>query len=525
MYKVMIVDDETWIRKGLKAQIEWERLLLVPDSEASDGLEALQIAQDRMPDILITDVRMPEMSGLMLAESMLAGNPGLKVLIVSGYSDFEYAKAALQLEAVSYILKPIDPVELNEMLGKAVDKLNAEAVEKRLAQHLTGSLEKHTADLCHGTAGSATAASFLDALQLRGMHGKCIASVLFHYDDAQYDASTMSALLEQTLLSLPSGSKQCFIWERGYSRLAAAVLANDRWRLHDFVRNTLMGLQRSNISGVWATVGNPAALNEPLGFRRSYQEALAMSERYGLQRKETLITYTQEEEEPIQHSYPFQLQRKLHEAILRLDKSGSAATVREIEDYYRLTEGATLKHARRFLLSVVSDTVRNLLAEQTAFHGGLIDRGFDFCLNIDTYEDLGRMMGWLSRYLEEVAAAMASANQRDVHRSVLAAADYIREHYAEELSLNSVSTRYFVTSNYFSTVFKEVIGENFLEFLTRIRMEEAKALLTASELKIGQIGEKVGYADSRYFSKLFKKHTGRMPTEFRQLRPDDGDGR
>jgi two-component system response regulator YesN len=161
------------------------------------------------------------------------------------------------------------------------------------------------------------------------------------------------------------------------------------------------------------------------------------------------------------------------------------------------------------------DTVKNMLT-QPSFHEGVVEKGFDFCLHIDQYDDPQQMTDWLRGYLREIVAAHNNASQRDVHRNILAAADYIREHYAEEISLNSVSTRYFITSTYFSSIFKEIVGENFLEFLTRVRMEKAKELLEHTAVKVGQIGEKVGYADSRYFSKLFKKHTGLMPTEYRQ---------
>jgi two-component system response regulator YesN len=153
MFKVMIADDESWIRKGLRAMIEWDDLGLVFDSEATDGLEALQLSESRFPDILITDVRMPGIDGLQLAERMLKLIPRLKVLIISGYSEFEYVKRAIQIDAISYILKPINPAELNETLKKAVEKLKSEMQEQTINTHLPGILEKLVADLCRGGGG------------------------------------------------------------------------------------------------------------------------------------------------------------------------------------------------------------------------------------------------------------------------------------------------------------------------------------------------------------------------------------
>ena len=134
------------------------------------------------------------------------------------------------------------------------------------------------------------------------------------------------------------------------------------------------------------------------------------------------------------------------------------------------------------------------------------------------------MREWLQEFLHQVGDFMVSSTQGDVHRNILLAAEYIREHFAEAISLNSVSTRFHITSSYFSSMFKEIIGENFVDFLTRLRMDKAKAYLTDSDIKVGQISLRVGYSDSRYFSKLFKKHTGLMPTEYRRAHSDPSTG-
>ncbi|GBG08396.1 DNA-binding response regulator [Paenibacillus agaridevorans] len=517
MFKVMVVDNESWIRKGIKAFIDWERLGLIAELEAADGLEALQLAEESRPDILITDVRMPEMDGIELATKMLAMYPNLKVLIVSGYSDFEYVKAAIELEAVSYILKPIRKQELNEMLERAIEKLNAESVEQRMAGHLPKLLEKHAADLCRGTGMQETPVAFLDALQLSHMEGKCLACVIFVGDESPYEAETMSILLEQAAMSLPTGRRRFILWDRRGSRLSAVVLAEDRVRLHSFVKNVLMALGKENIVGVWAVSGDPVDRNEPAGLSDSYQEALAMSENYAINRSSSFIPYSLAEEEGASYKYPLHLQKRLSELVARNDRKGYVAIVSDISDFFRQTEGATLKHARSFFLSIVSDTVRTILSGPS-FNETIVDKGFRFCLDIDSYEDLRRMEAWLLQFLQVLGDFMDQSGKRDIDRSIMMAANYIREHYSDNISLHSVSTRYHITSNYFSTMFKEVIGENFAQFLTRVRMEKAKGLLAESDIKVMQIGEMVGYTDSRYFSKLFKKHCGLMPTEFRQSR-------
>ncbi|MBW7454674.1 AraC family transcriptional regulator [Paenibacillus sepulcri] len=251
---------------------------------------------------------------------------------------------------------------------------------------------------------------------------------------------------------------------------------------------------------------------------RSYQEALSVSERHAFSKPEDIIPYSREEEEQLSYKYPLHLQKKLNEALIRDDTDAYEGIIADIEGYYLHTEGASLKHARSFFLSVVSDAVK-LMLTKPSFDENIVKAGFDFCLGIDSYDDLPGMTGWLRGFLGKISDFMAGSSQGDVHRSVLLAAEYIREHFAEEISLNSVSTQFHVTSSYFSSMFKEIIGENFIEYLTGARMEKAKEYLTDSGMKIAEVGERVGYADSRYFSRLFRKHTGQMPSEYRQSPP------
>ncbi|WP_276354344.1 response regulator transcription factor [Cohnella caldifontis] len=520
MLKVMIADDESWIRKGLKAMIEWDRLGLACDAEAVDGWEALELAETRMPDILITDVRMPGIDGLQLAARMLERSPRLKVLMISGYSEFEYVKSAIQLDAVSYILKPINPAELNGALGKAVDRLRSEKKEELLAGQLPGYLEKLAGDLCLGRAGASGAQAFRDTLQLQNMAAEYLACAIFHYDDSQYDAETMAHLLERAEASWTPEGKRLILWERGSRRIAAVVLCDGRRETAGDLSRLLLALKRMNVGGVRVSVGDAVRIGECDKLSRSCREAWETAERHPFQSEIEVMSYSPAEEEPPGTPYPLHLQKKLADLMALGDLPGMEAAAQEIGAYYRGVEGATMKHVRSFYLGIVTEIVKTLLAKPS-FHEDLVQKGFDFCLRLDRYEDLRRLTDWLLGYLREIHAVRETAGQRDVQRNILAAADYIREHYAEEISLNSVSTRFFITSTYFSSMFKEVIGENFLEFLTRIRMEHAKELLEHSALKVGQIGERVGYADSRYFSKLFKKQTGLMPTEYRQSRSGD----
>jgi|GEM_PF-2370237 len=513
MYKVMIADDESWIRRGLKAMIDWERLGLVLDSEAADGLEALQIAERRMPDLLVTDVRMPGIDGLGLAERMLGMSPRLKVLIVSGYDEFEYARKALQLEAVSYILKPINPSELNETLERAVRRLKAERLAGDAERVLPGYLERLAAEVCAGVRASD--GDFAEAVRMQRLEASWAAVLLLHYDDAQFDSATLAAQVEQIAASSIAGERPVVLWARKRSRLGVLVLGGDGDAVRANVTRLWWALRRNNIADVWAAVGDAVPLSDPEAVRCSFREAGSVSERHSFSRNDELILYSSLEKEPGEFRYPLPLQKQLSDALTRRDFDTCERLIGEIDGYFRGTEGATLKHARSFYLTIVSDTAKLLLA-QPSFNEELVREGFDFCLEADNRDSLPRMTDWLIRYFRAIGAFLSQASASDVKRSIALAADYIREHYGDDISLNSVSARFHITSSYFSSVFKEMIGENFVEFLTRIRLEKAREHLERSELKVGEIAGLVGYADSRYFSKLFKKRFGTMPTEYRQ---------
>ncbi|MBB6734347.1 response regulator [Cohnella zeiphila] len=516
MFKVMIADDESWIRKGLRAMIDWDRLGLAWDGEATDGLEALQMAESRKPDILITDIRMPGLDGLQLAETLTGGSPHLKVLIVSGYGEFEYARKALQLDAVSYILKPIDPEELNRTLERAVGKLETERKERLMTTRLPDLLEKQAADLCRGEkVRPELAEAFLETLRLQGADARCLACLLLHYDDERYDSAGMAALVAEAASSLPSSRRRLIVWERGQRRIGAVVLADDDTGLRTFARSLLWTLRKNNVCGVWATMGEAFAAADAGRLGVSCRQALELAERNALHRSEEFMAYGPETEEKPPFQYPLHLQRRWNESLRLNDVAGSEAVLADIVAYYATAEGASLTHARSFFLSIASDAAKHVL-DQSAEDRRLAEAGFAFCRNIDTFDDLERMAGRLRQFVRDAADQSAGEARTDVRKNILAAAEYIRENYAEDIGLNSVSARFYVTPSYFSSTFKEVIGENFVDFLTRVRIGKAKEYLRGSAVKVGEIGKLVGYSDSRYFSKLFKKHVGKMPTEYRE---------
>ena len=422
MYKLLIADDERSTREGLRSFFEREpngfQLVGVVDG----GLPALAMAQEHQPDLLLTDIRMPDIDGLSLARrcAELANPPHL--LIMSSYVETQYIKSALKLRAMNYLIKPIDLTELRETLQKIRQQLDMEAAERERKEKMRVGLnhsrswlrghflEELLEGVCTNTGEIAQQLDFLD-MELPEIARYGVLSVridsqspCFTRDTAENRKKMYSLrkLLEDILSSYAEG----YVFERGARELV--VLAMERCEVSDepdsFSRS-LETICQESLSALTMTQANAAiGIGKPVLSR--YQLPLS----YALAREDTQA---------------------------------------------RLIGGSNvLVHSRP-----------GSPADQT---------------------------------VEKICAI-------------------IQEHYRENLTIQSIAERIYLSPNYICMVFKHATGQTINQYTTQVRMEQAKKLLAQQELRIADIGAAVGYAEPGYFNKLFKKYAALTPKEYRQM--------
>ena len=511
MINVIIADDEAWIRKGIKKMIDWTKLGLVLVGEASNGQEAFDLAIKLAPHILITDVRMPEMDGLSLSEKLLKHLPYIKIVIVSGYEDFTYAKRAINFDAISYILKPIDKLELNHVLGKAISRIYDDIESNKLRNSIPTIAEKLLTDsIIYGRREDAE--KLAEWLGIEKDMGRKYWISLLQYDKSKYEGFVVKNVIEKAVSDICGKDFRLitFLIEEGKLGLIIISLS-DQNDIGFILRRLSLAIKKDNILDFYIGVGD--AVDELGDITRSYSQAVDIIKKRRINNEVEILLYNRKIEYN-ESIYPLQLQKMLSTNIVLNQKDKIDETISNIEKFFTNTPELTVNDSKVFFLAVVTDIVKILLKKEN-FRKDIIQEGFDYCCKINEQISFSSMKGWLSNYCKKSIDYLNLSRESNMTQIIQDVIEFIKEHFNENINLNMISTKHHVNSSYFSNMFKEKTGENYMDYLTRVRIEKAKEYLTDSKVKVGLVSQMVGFEDGRYFSKLFKRYTGKTPTEFR----------
>lgn len=523
LYKVLLVDDEEEVCQAMIKKMDWEQLGFVISGYAQNGSEALDIAEELMPDVVMTDIKMPYMDGLTLCRKLKERYGNIKVIIFSGFDEFEYAREAIKYEAEEYILKPINSGELKEVFLRIRNIIDKELDEKKnidkLKEYYNKSLpimqEHFYVGLLEGSIAKEQIKNYLASYQI----GDWKADSRFLVAVISFEESRLDR--ELTLLSLKKlidSELEKEITYRSIHYLDKIVLvvileensslSNYRSALERIVQMSRRILDLNIIIGVGSLCDSPSQISH------SYAGA-----------KEALdykVIYTDSPIIDITETTPdaeegFYFPEKELEQIIREIKVG------EKED---------LQRAIHFLMKELKDSrisIRHLRAIVMTFITGLYKVGMNYGISMeevfgvkDIYEKVlnFQSLDILCQWMMEVGLTLRGNIRKERVDSAKLLTDkaigYINDHYGEEdLSIDSICAYLNVSSAYFSTIFKKETEKTFVNYLTHLRMEHATRLLNTTEDKTYVIAEKVGYSDPNYFSYVFKKRYGISPSKYR----------
>ncbi|KAA9004096.1 response regulator [Paenibacillus spiritus] len=517
-YKALLVDDEPIILRSLRAAIPWEELRIGIVGEARNGEAALKLIEETAPDIVISDIRMPGIDGLSLMRDVLSANDRLLFIFISGYGEFEYAREALRMGAFDYLLKPIDHDELEVMLERAVEKLDtrrendqllhsaralSELARERLFAGLIEGRDGPLQQLKWLERGELEDSYFLIAVQLDGYAGLGSA---WTDEEKRLWLFAIRNILEE--------------WSTGWRGLALFPYHGGEWVL--LFPGANPGTREEVAADLIETIRRYAKLSCSAGISREHAGLGQLSTAYAEASKALVRrfydgpgrVYAPVEERGAAGSaaYPMDAERELAESVRQLD----AARLRNGLNRFRealSAASATREQAERHLTELLVVLYRGL-EEWTGSSPGSPD------VLLDRLRRLGTLDEMMAEAAAELTAAIASAVHtvpKDDPRSI---ADkvrrFIESSYSKEIGVEEAAEVAGLSVSHFCTLFKNTTGYTFLEYLTHCRIEKAKYLLTSSEVKVYRIAPLVGYQDPRYFAQVFKKATGKTPTEYRE---------
>lgn len=518
MYKVLLADDESLDLEGMKTFIPWEELGLEVVDAVMNGFAACKVLESKDIDILVTDVNMPNMSGIELARKALEKSKDTRVIFVSGYQDFNYVKQALTLNACDYVLKPIDDSELISSLVKVCGQLDRE--KERLYTELA---YKQMVPMMKNELMLRLLEGFyhpgeLDLLiQQYGLDeiGWPIRIIVLEIDDLPGKAPNESTIRQE------AGSEWAdqIVVACGYRGAKHMCKLNNR-RIALFLEPTAMNgisdwideLKNCISFSITGGIGEPADTLAQMS--RSYKQALEALDLKMFNGKGKVIEFQDLDRSEIENTKSLNIQ--LDALFTAMSNYDLVLIYDELDALFQLAVRMKSKvSAQNFALYIVMrlyDYLRTL--NEDLFQ--LLDLDLKSLGIVHQFETIADLHAWLRRRIFELSELMYRKGQQKNRKLVNEMIEYVQERLQENVSLRDVAEYFSFSPNYLGSLFKEEMGKNFSEFVIMLRMHKACELLSHTKLKIYEIADQVGYRYLPYFSRQFRETFGITPLEYRR---------
>lgn len=535
MVKVFLVEDEIVMREGIKNNIKWEQEGLEFVGEASDGELAYPLIQKTRPDILITDIKMPFMDGLELSRLVKHEMPDVKIIILSGYDEFEYAKEAISIGITDYLVKPIAGAKLLEAVKKVSRIVQEEQQQKQFLQKFEKERLENTQlarqKLFQSMASGKQSVSELlkegreVGLDLVANRYNIVLLQIFADGEVGGYSEEQNAAAQQ-IESMTDSMPEVLMMELGLEGWAFIIKEiREEEKLEKTLDEFLVKLQNTIAAydGIEFFAGVGKAVERLSEISRCFEDAnKAFSYRYLKKRNQVVYSGAETEGPSVDEELKLSalnLEKLDRRIIERFLKTGLKSEVVHFIDEYFASLGERNVQSLLFRQYVTMDMyfVTVAMLEQFGYNSSeLVERCGDFQTMIVVFSTVEQTKSYLKNILETAIELREKASRKKYSSLLKDARNYIEQNYDnEDISLNTVAASVNLSPNHFSTIFSQETGHTFIEFLTSVRMEKAKELLRGSSMKTAEIAYAVGYKDPHYFSYLFKKTQECTPREFR----------
>ena len=543
MVKTLIVDDESLICEFIQDMIDWEKKDMQCLGFATDGLSALEKAKISLPDLMITDIRMPGLSGIELIRKMKEVVPGCQFIVISGYQDFDYIKQAVDLGAVSYILKPIDQNELEITLDRVRRTINSQKIQEdygkkseenvRLQQQLNlQKMQLGIQTLERVLRGEEVFVARPDQLNeefawnLRAGMFNVLVAVADRVEDEAADAECRQKALNAVFKKLKTTLKSlCFFTEECEAMGNRALLLN--FDPSSF-KQVLAGIreaaeqQHVDLYKMRVTFGMSAEGTCDLSLLAElYAKGKDACMRRIIKKPGGLILSHDDETQKYcdynVHRLFGEKWKALFKNSLELkDKDKCAEQIAQLFDKLAEVKNMDPKAYYDFFRTLMQHISHELSHD---YADELREVGYVELVE-QAMQTEGSIKGLLQRadsILNVVFAACKNKKSVSENKFVSIAKAFVAENYKKKISVGDVAAFLYMNPDYFSSLFKKNQGIGFIEYLTEYRITIARKLLKQKDASISEIAASVGYDDAKYFSKTFKKVVGASPAEYKRL--------
>ena len=506
IYHILIVDDESAIKKGLSMLIQKALPNCVIDGTASDGAEAIELIQKSPPDIVITDIKMPVCNGLELSRFLYENYPDIRIIMLTGFADFEYAQTAIQYRVSDYLLKPTSKNKLVD----AISKIQAELEQTRKKR---GFLQKNSALFLEHALQEIASGSFTEEYQQKILscwpadksHFYCVSFQSKSMDNSEKNQiALIRGILEQQLqdhfIFRHNNAINCLFFDNqdeAHNKLPVMNFAQEIAKLSSLLYGVVLSAGISMSKDSLHDI--PAASGEAHSARLS-----------NFFTGKSISVYNPLSFAPAHHSGKI-FRKELFELEKALaDQNYLAVTVliQEIFSSFRSN------HITASQAKYISGQIYYILT-RVLLQNDIPEVQTDFLSSLEKSTNADDLQRDLLQIVDQIRQAVLRSGKQ-MSQIIRNTTEYIAKHLTDDLALETIAEAVSANPSYLSRVFKKECGETLTEYITRMRIEKAKELLRLPDYFVYQVSEATGFHDPAYFSTLFKKYAGISPKEYQQ---------
>lgn len=498
--KVMLVDDENLILEGLKAIIDWDSLGLEIVCTANNGQEAVEKFRENPVDIVVTDINMPKVTGLELLRALKNINDDVKFVVLSGYDEFSYAKIAMELGVKSYLLKPVDEEELERVLKSIINDTHN---TKKKENNLTIKNSK-LIDFLNSKINIDEIMQFKDVMRI-GFDGDSymVANIISKTGRIDEIMNCIRSNIFSNFEIMPNYDGSILIINCLEQGISDEGIREFYEIIESFIKDEL---DIDTFISVGSKVDNFSDI--PMSYKNSIsakKNILVMG--YGN------VIFSDEIEENISDSKSFKKEiEALNKLIIEKNRDVAKSYMLSIFEDKNLTPKNIYDISIKIVI-LVDEVLKDFNLDNKYGSSSLSSVIVDLCSEA-TRENIERFL------LSEVedAIKVISDNTQVFSPVVQQVVKTINTKYKDELSLKTLATKYRINSSYLGQIFSKEVGVSFSEYLNKVKNTKAKELILNTNMKINNIAKEVGYTDTSYFYRKFKKYYGVCPSTLRDMK-------
>ncbi|WP_217588088.1 response regulator [Lentibacillus saliphilus] len=533
--KLLIVEDERIVRKGILTSMNWEQYGIEDVAEAKNGKVALDIIRELKPDIVMTDIRMPVMDGLQLAENIHHDYPDMHIVILSGYEDFAYAQQAIKLGVSEYLIKPVGREELERVILSIKQTIDQKVALNNKQQQISQIYEANlnviseqwlNAIISQEKEFNETNKTYAAQIGLQ-FTGPYYQLLLIEIDDYQIMETNMSSqqltrikndVFQRVQVHFPTGARRPIIWKRNRCHIGIIFNINTSETAHVLEQAQALQANMCIETEITVTIGLSSVFDkiEELAFAVLQAERALNKKKYSGKNAiykydtslcdslNTMPSYDQFDWDKMTRNETDFIQH-----VRSLDTKRATAALQDVFVAFSNNKMA-LQWVKNWALKVIF-----MMDQELKFNRHMIqdDQSIEIIKTSDTIHDVQALM---EQQLINMIETVESARKNSKNHVITRAIHYIEAHYQEPLTLDHLAKYSFVSPSHFSKLFKKETGQTFIEWLNIYRVKQAKKLFTDNPaMPIYKVAEEVGFLDYKYFVRVFKRYSNMTPTAFK----------